>query len=439
MVYSAPFWGIFVVQNMDMNIPQSSNPRVVIIGGGFAGLQLAKSLVGHSIQVVLLDQHNYHAFQPLFYQVATAGLEPGSIAYPFRKIFSGSKQVYFRLARVENINLQSKRVIADIGELAFDYLVIATGATTNFFGNKNIERLAMPMKTVSEALNIRSLMLQNLEKALLTNDPNDKDSLMGIVIVGGGPTGVELAGAIAELKRDILPKDYPDLDMRVMDIHLIDSNARVLKEFDEKSSQVAMEELQRMGVDLRLNERVTDYDGKVITCQSGQILPAAMVIWAAGVKANIPPGIPESAINGGRIAVNSFNQLIEHPSVFAIGDVAAMVTEDLPRGHPMVAQPAIQQGKRMAENLIALTQHQSMRPFAYKHLGSMATIGRNKAVVEFPKWKMKGWWAWCIWLFVHVFQLIGFRNKIMVMISWAQNYLRHARDLRLIIRPFNQK
>jgi NADH:ubiquinone reductase (H+-translocating) len=421
-----------------MNIPTSNHPRVVIIGGGFAGLQLAKSLAGKDFQVVLLDQHNYHAFQPLLYQVATAGLEPGSIAYPFRKIFSASKQVYFRLGKVENIDLSAKSISADIGELSFDYLVIATGATTNFFGNKNIERLAMPMKTVSEALNIRSLMLQNLEKALLTDDGKDKDSLMGIVIVGGGPTGVELAGAIAELKRDILPKDYPDLDMRVMDIHLIDSNARVLKEFDESSSKVATGELIKMGVDVRLNERVTDYDGKTITCQSGQLLPAAMVIWAAGGKANIPNGIPESAIVAGRIAVNAFNQLNQFPNVFAIGDVAAMVSDNLPRGHAMVAQPALQQGKLLSKNLALLIQGKTMEPFHYKHLGSMATIGRNKAVVEFPKFRMKGWWAWCIWLFVHVFQLIGFRNKVVVMINWAQNYLRHARDLRLIIRPFKQ-
>ena len=249
-----------------MNIPQSSNPRVVIIGGGFAGLQLAKSLMRQPVQVVLLDQHNYHAFQPLFYQVATAGLEPGSIAYPFRKIFSGSNQVFFRLAAVEHIDLNGKKIVADIGELAFDYLVVATGATTNFFGNKNIERLAMPMKSVSEALNIRSLMLQNLEKALLTNDPNDKDSLMGIVIVGGGPTGVELAGAIAELKRDILPKDYPDWDLRVMDIPLIDSIARSLKTFEEKSIQVSKHNLQRSGYHLSVNEAVTHALGKRNHC-----------------------------------------------------------------------------------------------------------------------------------------------------------------------------
>lgn len=421
-----------------MNIPTSKHPRLVIIGGGFAGLKLAKSLSGQPVQVVLLDQHNYHAFQPLFYQVATAGLEPGSIAYPFRKIFSASKQVFFRLACVNFIDLPNKQIKADIGNLSYDYLVIATGATTNFFGNKNIERLAMPMKSVSEALNIRSLMLQNLEKALLTNDANDKDSLMGIVIVGGGPTGVELAGAIAELKRDILPKDYPDLDMRVMDIHLIDSNARVLKEFDERSSQVAMSELIKMGVDLRLNERVTDYDGKTIQCASGQNLPAAMVIWAAGVKANIPEGITEAQLTGGRISVNAYNQLIDFPEVFAIGDVAVMVSEEYPRGHPMVAQTALQQGALLSRNMKQLLQGLAMLPFHYKNLGSMATIGRNKAVVDFPNFRMKGWWAWCMWLFVHVFQLIGFRNKVVVMISWAQNYLRHARDLRLIIRPFKQ-
>lgn len=422
-----------------MNIPATDAQRVVIIGGGFGGLKLAKQLRNKNFQVVLLDKHNYHAFQPLFYQVATAGLEPGSIAYPFRKIFNSYLNYFFRMAEVTHIDVVNKKVETNIGELKFDYLVIATGATTNFFGMSNIEKLAMPMKTVAEALDIRSLMLQNLEEALLTNDVLDKDSLMGIVIVGGGPTGVELAGALAELKKDILPKDYPDLDMRVMDIHLIDSNARVLKEFSEESSAKAHKTLVDMGVDIRLNERVIDYDGKTIFCNSGEQLPASMVIWAAGVKANIPPGLPSEVISGGRIAVNAFNQVTGMTHVFAIGDVAAMIDEKNPRGHAMVAQPAMQQGTLLAKNLVHLRNGEEMTPFEYRNLGSMATIGRNKAVTEFPRFKMFGWFAWIAWLLVHVYQLVGFRNKMVVMINWAQNYLRHARDLRLIIRPFNKR
>jgi NADH dehydrogenase len=421
-----------------VNIPSTDAQRVVIIGGGFGGLQLAKKLRNKNFQVVLLDKHNYHAFQPLFYQVATAGLEPGSIAYPFRKIFNSYLNYFFRMAEVTRIDTANKKVETNIGDISYEYLVIATGATTNFFGMKNIEKLAMPMKTVSEALDIRSLMLQNLEQALLTNDVMDKDSLMGIVIVGGGPTGVELAGALAELKKDILPKDYPDLDMRVMDIHLIDSNARVLKEFSEESSANAHKTLAEMGVDIRLNERVIDYDGKTIFCKSGEQLPASMVIWAAGVKANIPPGLPDEVISSGRIAVNAFNQVTGLTHVFAIGDVAAMMDETNPRGHAMVAQPAMQQGALLSKNLVHLRNGEELTPFEYKNLGSMATIGRNKAVTEFARFKMFGWFAWVAWLLVHVYQLVGFRNKLMVMLSWAQNYLRHARDLRLIIRPFRR-
>jgi len=422
-----------------MNIPVSTNPRVVIVGGGFGGLQLAKKLRDKNFQVVLLDKHNYHAFQPLFYQVATAGLEPGSVAYPFRKIFNSYANTFFRMAEVQKIESESQKVVTDIGELSYDFLVIATGATTNFFGLKQMEELTMPMKTVSDALDIRSLMLQNLERALLTNDVGDKDSLMGIVIVGGGPTGVELAGALSELKKDILPKDYPDLDIRVMDIHLLDANSRVLKEMSEESSEVALVTLKEMGVDVRLNERVIDYDGKIITCESGQKLNASMVIWAAGVKANLIGGIKPEAVRGGRIKVDHYNQVLNHNNIFAIGDVASMDDEAHPRGYPMVAQVALQQGKLLSQNLIAIKRGQKPKPFVYKDLGSMATIGRNKAVVELRFWKMKGWFAWMAWLFVHIYQLVGFRNKLVVMISWAQNYFRHARDLRLIIRPFKRK
>ena len=421
-----------------MNIPATKAKRVVIIGGGFGGLNLAKGLRNKGFQVVLLDRHNYHAFQPLFYQVATAGLEPGSIAYPFRKIFSKYHNYFFRMANVLRIDTAAHTVNTDIGTLPYDYLVIATGATTNFFGNKQLEQLCMPMKTVAEALDIRSLMLQNLEKALLTTNVDDKDSLMGIVIVGGGPTGVELAGALAELKKDILPNDYPDLDMRVMDIHLLDSNDRLLKAMSEKSSAKAQEALSEMGVDIRLGTRVTDYDGQKITTKSGEKFRAAMVIWAAGVKAAFPDGLPAEAIASGRILVDQFNRIKGTENIFAIGDCAAMITEANPLGHPMMAQPALQQGARLADNLARFDQGKQPEPFSYRNLGAMATIGRNKAVTELPNLKLYGWIAWVAWLFVHVAKLIGFRNKIVVLINWAQNYLSHSRDLRLIIRPFKR-
>lgn len=421
-----------------MNIPSTSQKRVVIIGGGFGGLTLAKALRNSDFQVVILDKHNYHAFQPLFYQVATAGLEPGSIAYPFRKIFSKYPNFYFRMAEVSAIQTDKKNVVTSIGELTYDYLIVATGATSNFFGLKNVEERAMPMKSVSEALDIRSLMLQNLEKALLSSDLKEREALMSIIIVGGGPTGVELAGAIAELRKDILPNDYPDLDIRAMNIHLIEANGRVLKEMAESLSQKAYEALKDMGVDVWLNSRVSDYDGTKVTCKDGRELYGAMLIWAAGVKAVIPQGIPESAIAGGRIKVDVYNQIEGLKDVFAIGDVAAMVTEATPMGYPMVAQPAMQQGALLAKNLVAWTQGKEAKPFVYKNLGSMATIGRNKAVTELPSFKMSGWIAWIAWLFVHVYQLIGFRNKLVVMVNWAQNYFRHARDLRLIIRPFRR-
>jgi len=422
-----------------MNIPKSDKERIVIVGGGFGGLQLAKNLRDKNFQVVLIDKHNYHAFQPLFYQVATAGLEPGSIAYPLRKIFNSYSDYYFRMAKLIEVKPTENKIITDIGDLNYDHLVIATGATTNFFGNKKMEELCMPMKTVSESLNIRSLMLQNFERALLTDNKQERDALMSTVLVGGGPTGVELAGALAELKKDILPKDYPDLDIRQMGIHVIDSGDRLISGMSEKSSTRALKDLRKMGVHVHLNKRVTDYDGQVITCEDGLQLHASLVIWAAGVKAVIPTGIPEESIKFGRISVDEYNIVAGLQNVYAVGDVATMITEENPRGHVMVAQPAMQQGALLAKNLVHKRSGKELKKFKYKDLGSMATIGRNKAVAEFPFAKMAGWFAWMAWLLVHVFQLIGFRNRISVMINWAQNYFRHARDLRLIIRPYKRQ
>lgn len=421
-----------------VNIPDSSRKRVVVIGGGFGGLQLLKKLRNSPFQVVLVDKHNYHSFQPLLYQVATAGLEPGSIAYPFRKIMSGYNEFYFRMAEVIRIDPAAKKMETSIGEMSYDYLVLATGATSNFFGLKSLEEKAMRMKTVAEALDIRSLMLQNLEKAILCSDLKEREMLMSTIIVGGGPTGVELAGALAELRKDILPNDYPDLDIRTMDIHLVEANGRLLKEMSEKSSTHALDTLNEMGVDIWLNTRVAEYDGSYITTTDGRRLGGAMLIWAAGVKAQLVEGMSENTIHGGRWKVNALNQVEGYTDVFAIGDCAAMVTEATPNGYPMLAQPAMQQGALLAANLLRLEKGETLQPFVYKNLGTMATIGRNRAVTEMKNFKLTGWLAWTAWLLVHVYQLIGFRNKIIVMINWAQNYFRHARDLRLIIRPFQR-
>lgn len=424
-----------------MNIPQCSFPRVVIIGGGFAGISFAKKLRNKKLQVVLLDKHNYHNFQPLMYQVATGGLEPDSIAYPIRKVVQEYEDFYFRLADVVEIDTKSKKVVADIGELKYDYLVIATGSKTNFFGNKEMERNAMAMKTIPQSLNIRSLILENFEQALLTNDINERHSLMNFVLVGGGPTGVELAGALAEMKKAILPKDYPDLDIRKMEINLIQSGNRILNTMSENASEKAEKFLINLGVEVWKNVRVTSYDGKVVTTNSDLNFEAATVIWTAGVQGNLINGLDANSLvaRAERIKVNQFNQVEGYNDIFAIGDIALMTLEDYPQGHPMMAQPAMQQGRHLAKNLIKLVNKKEMKPFEYNDKGSMATIGRNKAVVDLPKFKFSGVFAWFVWMFVHLFSLIGFKNKAVVFLNWVYNYIRFDREARLIIRPYKKK
>lgn len=424
-----------------MNIPQCSFPRIVIIGGGFAGISFAKKLKNKKVQVVLLDKHNYHNFQPLMYQVATGGLEPDSIAYPIRKVVQNYEDFYFRLADVVEIDTKNKKVIADIGELKYDYLVIATGSKTNFFGNTEMERNAMAMKTIPQSLNIRSLILENFEQALLTNDINERHSLMNFVLVGGGPTGVELAGALAEMKKAILPKDYPDLDIRKMEINLIQSSNRILNTMSENASHKAERFLIDLGVEVWKNIRVTSYDGKVVNTNSEVKFEAATVIWTAGVQGNLINGLDASSLveRTERIKVNQFNQVEGYDDIFAIGDIALMATEDYPHGHPQMAQPAMQQGRHLAENLIKLVKNKEMKPFEYNDKGSMATIGRNKAVVDLPKFKFSGVFAWFVWMFVHLFSLIGFKNKAVVFLNWVYNYIRFDREARLIIRPYKKK
>lgn len=424
-----------------MNIPRSSFPRIVIIGGGFAGISLAKKLKNKNAQVVLLDKHNYHTFQPLLYQVATGGLEAGSIAYPIRKVVQEYQDFFFRLANVKEIDTENKKVLADIGDLYYDYLVIATGSKTNYFGNKEIESYSMAMKTIPQSLNIRSLILENFEQALLTNDINDRNALMNFVIVGGGPTGVELAGALAEMKKAILPKDYPDLDIRKMGIHLIQGSDRLLDAMSVQSSQKAEDFLHGLGVSIWKNVRVTNYDGRTVTTSSDLSFDTATVIWAAGVKGAIINGLKKEVLieRADRIKVNEFNQVLGYDNIFAIGDIASMASDKNPQGHPMMAQPAIQQGNLLAENLIRKLQNKEMKPFEYNDKGSMATIGRNKAVVDLPKWHFHGVFAWFVWMFVHLFSLIGFKNKAVVLMNWVYNYIKFDREGRLIIRPYKKK
>ena len=424
-----------------MNIPKTSFPRVVIIGGGFAGVALARKLSNCDAQVVLLDRNNYHTFQPLLYQVSTGGLEPDSIAYPIRKILQEFSNFYFRLANVEEIDTSNNKLKTNIGELKFDYLVIASGSTTNFFGNSEVEKHSMAMKTIPQSLNLRSLILENFEEALLTSDLNERNALMNFVIVGGGPTGVELAGALAEIKKGILPKDYPDLDTRLVQIHIIQSGDCILKGMSAKASAKAEDFLENLGVNIWKNTRVTNYNGKIVTTNTDLTFEASTVVWAAGVKGATIKGIDakQYVSRSNRILVNEFNQVKSFNHIFAVGDIANLITDDFPNGFPMMAQPAIQQGKQLGDNILKLIEGKPMSPFAYKDKGAMATIGRNKAVVDLNKFKFQGVFAWFVWMFVHLFFLIGFRNRMVVFINWVYNYIRFDREARLIIRPFKKK
>lgn len=424
-----------------MNIPHSDKKRVVIIGGGFAGLSIAKKLRNKDLQVVLLDKHNYHTFQPLLYQVATGGLEAGSIAYPIRKVIQEYKDFYFRLTSVKEIDTPNQKIISEIGDLHYDYLVIATGSKTNYFGNKEIERNSMSMKTIPQSLNIRSLILENFEQAVLTTNEADKNALINFVLVGAGPTGVELAGALAEMKRAILQKDYPDLDISKMEINLIQSGDRVLNTMSEKSSEAAEKFLVDLGVIVHKNVRVTNYDGRTITTNSDLTFETATVIWTAGVQGAAIHGLDSKSLveRVERIRVNQFNQVVGYNNIFAIGDIASMESEKYPQGHPMMAQPALQQGDLLGENLVKLITNRPMKPFEYNDKGSMATIGRNLAVVDLPKYHFNGLFAWFVWMFVHLFSLIGFKNKAVVFLNWVYNYVRFDREGRLIVRPFKKR
>jgi NADH:ubiquinone reductase (H+-translocating) len=421
---------------MPLNIPDPGYKRIVIVGGGFGGLTLAQKLANTSYQVILLDKNNYHQFQPLFYQVAMAGLEPSSIVFPFRKVFQKSDNVLFRVAEMMEVFPAEKYIETDKGRLKYDYLVVGVGADTNFFGNQRIFDNVIPMKSVSEALYLRNSILEDYEKALLTNDPNEQESLMDVVIVGGGPTGVEIAGSLAEMRENILPIEYKELNYRRMDIILVQGGDRVLNTMSEQASKAADAFLKKLGVRIIYGNYVTDYDGNTVTMKDGSTLSSRKVIWAAGIVGNPVNGLPaEVFVRGKRLKVNEFCAVEGFDNIFAIGDIAYMPDSKYTEGHPQVAQVAIQMGKRLGQNLIALSNAKKPMPFMYKDLGSMATIGRHKAVVDLTFWRFQGAFAWFVWLVVHLFSLIGVKNKVFVFFNWLWSYVTFDQALRLIIKP----
>ena len=409
--------------------------KVIILGAGFAGLQIARNIKNSGYEVVLIDQYNFHQFQPLFYQVATARLEPSAISFPLRKVFQGEKNVHVRVAKVNEVDLLSQQVKTSEGDFTYDYLVIATGCSSNLFGNKQFEQYAFPMKSTNDAIALRNRILLNFEDAL--SAPQDEtEEIMNIVIAGGGPTGVELAGALAEMKRNILPKDYPDMDFSRLNIYLVEGMAHTLQNMSGASQKMSQQYLEQMGVKIFLNTLVQAYDGKTIMLKDGRTIKTRNMIWTAGVMGNIPPGIPnELIVRGNRIKVDAFNRITSSANVFAIGDIAYMETNDFPKGHPQLANVAINQAKNLAANLKRLSHHQQLHEFKYKNPGVMATVGKHKAVVDLPFISFHGRLAWFTWMFLHLMLLLSVRNKLMIFINWAISYFTNDTTLRLILLP----
>ena len=423
-----------------MAADSAKRPVLIIVGGGFAGLNLAKNLKDTPVDVLMFDRHNYHTFQPLLYQVATGAIEVETIAFPIRRIFQRQKNFSFLIAEVTKVQAETNTIETTLGPYQYDYLVLATGAATNFFGNQQLAHFTMDMKTVPQALNLRTMILQNLENSLTEKDPAKKKALLTFVIVGGGPTGVELAGSLAEMKNHILALDYHNLDKNEMSIYLIESKPRLLGVMSEEAGAKAKEYLQEMGVIIYNGVRLNSYDGDTLQINDGKVLTARNVLWAAGVIGDVPDGISkEHLVGGNRIETDEFNRVKGFSNIFAIGDVSAILTTEYPSGHPGVAQVAIQQGRHMAKNISAIVKGKETVPFHYADKGSLATIGRNRAVADLGKIKTQGFIAWIIWSVVHLFSLIGFKNRILVFINWVDKYFSYNASTRLIIRPFNEE
>ncbi|MBK7883775.1 MAG: NAD(P)/FAD-dependent oxidoreductase [Chitinophagaceae bacterium] len=417
--------------------------KLIIIGGGFGGLRLARNLNNKpGFHITLIDKFNYHQFQPLFYQVATAGLDASNISFPLRKVFQKSKNVRFRMAEVTRINPEQNTVLTNIGSFDYDYLVISTGADTNFFGNAAVMENAFPMKSTVEALQLRHRLLQNFEDALSAKDAQELQALMNIVVVGGGATGVELGGAIADMRKYVLPKDYPELDFTKMNIYLLEGTGKILAAMSEKSSAQSLQYLQKLGVKVLTNTILKDYNGKIVTLQSGETIPTAMVIWAAGIKGNVPEGINKDLVSrGNRIKVDRMCRVMGYNNILALGDVAYMEEPSYPNGHPQVAPVAMQQADMVSQNLRRIEMKSSaalLEEFVYNDKGSMATVGRNLAVVDVPKPKLHfgGFFAWMIWMGLHLMLILGVKNRFFVFSNWLYNYFTYDQNLRLIFKGF---
>ncbi|HEY2726588.1 MAG TPA: NAD(P)/FAD-dependent oxidoreductase, partial [Parafilimonas sp.] len=414
--------------------------RVIIVGCGFAGLKLARTLSKQKgIDILLIDKNNYHQFQPLFYQVATAGLDASNISFPVRKVFQKVSNIRFRVTSLKEIVTAENKIVTDIGDFNYDVLVLATGATTNFFGNEKIKDNAFPMKSTVEALQLRHHIIDNFEDALIAKTDKELKARMTVIVVGGGPTGVELSGAIAEMRKYILPKDYPELDFTKMHILLVEGSPQTLNAMSDKSSEQSCRYLEALGVEIRKNTIVKDYDGSTATLSTGETMQTKTVLWAAGIKGNVPAGIDASLIvKGNRIKVDRCNKIIGTENIYAIGDIAYMETPKYPHGHPQLANVAINQGKNLAINL----KHQVdgnkhlQTEFEYHDKGTMATVGRNLAVVDIPKPKIHlgGWIAWLIWMSVHIVLILGVKNRLQIFINWLYKYFTYDQNLRLIIR-----
>lgn len=423
---------------MDIFSKNNHKKRVLIVGAGFAGIEIGRRLNTRKYEVLVVDKQNYFTFQPLLYQVATGGLEPDSVAYPLRKIFQKKSEVMFRLAEVERLDPAQNVVHSSIGPLPYDILVLATGSRTNFFGNKETENHSLSLKSVTDALDMRSFILQNFETALLSKDPEEKRSLMNFVVTGAGPTGVEIAGALAELKKHVLPNDYPELDLNLMNITLVEASQQVLNVMSDFSSRHAKIQLEQLGIRILTGVRLERYDGQIAVLSNGEKLLTRSLIWTAGVMGNAIPGFHAEVIKpGNRIQTDAYNRVIGFENIYVIGDLAAMDAGD-GKPHPMLAPVAMQQGKLLASNL-NLSSNEKWKAFRYFDKGTMATIGRSRAVADLKFLHLNGFFAWISWLFIHLMLLAGFRNRLVVLINWIWNYFSYDRAIRLIIRPYKKK
>ncbi len=413
--------------------------RIIIVGAGFAGLRLAQDLEGTPYEVLLIDKYNFHQFQPLMYQVATARLEPASISFPLRKVFHHTKNVRIRIAEVTRVQPEKRVLDTTIGPFSYDYLVLAQGCTTNYFGNAEVEAHAFPMKSVPEALQLRNRILQTFEDTLGASE-EDLQAMLNFVIVGGGPTGVELAGALAEMKVNVLPKDYPDKDFSRLTIYLVESSPHTLNPMSAASQNKSQEYLEKLGVIVRTNTLVSNFDGKMVTFQSGETIPARNVIWAAGVIGNSLEGIPAEALaRGRRLRTDRQNRIVGMEGVFALGDIAFMETPKYPHGHPQLAAVAIQQGQHLARNFKRMLKQETLPDFEYRDKGAMATVGKRKAVVDLPKFSFQGRLAWLTWMFVHLMLILSVKNKIVIFITWMYSYLNNDSTLRILLKPASKK